>query len=75
MAIVNVSLQDLRHHISEAPKERPEVASKEGAGHVKSLLAIVVSIILIDKTQTGLDEFVGHVAEEEGLLVHTIRED
>ena len=75
MAIVNVTLQNLRHDVGEVAEKLPEVVAEQATCHVKALLAIVVAIVLVDDTERTLDKLVGHVAQEERLLVNAIRQD
>ena len=47
VTVVNISLQDLRHHIREVPEEHAEIVPKKTSSHIKSLLAVIVTIIFI----------------------------
>ena len=75
MTIVDISFQNLGHHVRKGSEERPEVSSQKRASHVKSLLAIVVTIVFVNKSERCLNQLVGHVAKEELFLVHSIRQD
>lgn len=72
VAIVNITLKNLSHYVREISEEHAEIATKETSCHVESLLAIVVTIVLVDEPELGLNEFVRHVAQEERFLVHAI---
>jgi hypothetical protein len=73
MTVVDVLLENLRHDISEISEELTEMGSQKRACHIESLLALVVTIIFLNLSQTRFDKFVSHVAQEELLFVHTIR--
>lgn len=38
----------------------------------KRFFSIVVTVIFIDETETGLEKLISHIAEEEGFLVEAV---
>jgi len=75
LVAVHVLLKQLLHVLDDFPKLLSEDLSHEPTGHIKSLFAVVVSIVLSGSSESRLDESISHVADEEGLLELVFRLD
>ena len=48
------------------------MGTEQRTSHVKTLLAVVVSVVFSDDTDACFDQLVGHISQEEGLLKSTV---
>jgi hypothetical protein len=70
--VVYVSFENLSHDVRKVSEQLSKMISQKGSSHVKTLFAVVVSVILRDFAQTRFHQLVGHIPEEKRLLINSV---
>ena len=73
LVAVDVLLEQLLHVFDDLPKLLSEDLCHEPTCHIKAFLSVVVSVVLCGSTKSRLNQSIGHVADEEGLLEFVLR--